>query len=66
MRKSRKESQYIREVLDYESQYGAKNSGNNGCPPIMAKLLLSIFIRLGDLLVVLSLLLGTVIIGIFN
>ena len=50
----RREAAYIREVLDYEDGYrpGA------GCPPIVAKLLLSIYIRLGDILFMSSFIVG--------
>ena len=54
----KKERQYIEEVLDYETRYEANNGRVDGYHPIVLKLLLSIFIRLGDLLIVLSSLIG--------
>ena len=55
---TKKESKYIEEVLGYETRYQSEHGGKNGYPPSLLKLLLSIYIRLGDLLVVLSFCLG--------
>ena len=51
----RRERRYIKEVLDYEDRY---NETGSGCPPIVPKLLLSIFIRAGDILIILSAIAG--------
>lgn len=62
----KKERNYINEVLDYETKYKANNGGKNGHEPIMLKLLLSIFIRLGDLLVVFAFLFGALLLILFK
>lgn len=65
-RKTNKGREYALEVLDYERKYYAcgrsNDTPNNGYHPIVPKLLLSIYLRLGVLLGVLSILLGVVLV----
>ena len=55
----KKEKRYIEEVIDYEHRYGADKA-------LIPKLLLSIYIRLGDVLIIVSLILGAIFVMLFT
>ena len=60
MKKSLDKFIYVREVFDYECKYNAKSSRDNSYPPIVPKLFLAIYLRLGVLLALTGCLVGIV------
>lgn len=57
-KKVRKENPYIAMVLDYECNYRAEHENNDGIEPVVAELLLAIYLRLGNIFIMLSAFLG--------
>lgn len=54
----KKEREYLKKILTYKACYKPSYRSEDGYEPIVLDLLLNILVRLGDLLVVLSLLFG--------
>lgn len=60
MKKRLEKIDYIHEVLDYERQCNSNRGRYNCYPPIVPKLLLAIYLRLGVLLALTGCLVGIV------
>ena len=60
MKKHLEKIDYVREVLDHECEYNANSSRDNSYPPIVPKLFLAIYFRLGVLLALTGFLVGIV------
>ena len=66
MKKRFNKINYVREVLNYEREYNANNRRDECYPPIVPKLLLAIYLRLGFILGTLGFLAGVILVQILT